>query len=152
MIRNINRIDHVAGVVARENFETVIARMSEILGTRFYGPFERPAMKARVAMSIDSGIELLSPADDDPENPFNKMLAGRGEHWLSVVMGVRDMDETCDQLARLGYKPMMRKSALAGAEQYPEPLTRLEQAIFAPGMFGGLSLSFCYSEEADNGA
>ncbi len=149
MIRNVNRIDHVAGVVRAENFEAVIARMSELFDTRFDGPFDRPAMRARVAMSLDTGIELLSPADDDPESPFNKLLAAKGEHWMSVVMGVREMDATCDHLARLGYTPMMRKSALGGAEQYPPRLTALEQAVFAPGMFGGLSLSFCQSEEAD---
>ena len=148
MIRNVNRIDHVAGIVRRENLEDMIARMSEIFDTRFYGPYDRPAMRARVAMSLDSGIELLAPADDVPENPFNKMLAAKGEHWLSVVMGVRDMEATCDHLARLGYKPMMRKSALGGNDEYPDRLTRLEQAVFTPGMFGGLSLSFCVSEEA----
>lgn len=152
MIRNVNRIDHVAGVVRREHFEEVIARMSEVFGTKFYGPFDRPAMGARVAMSLDTGIELLSPASDDPENGFNKLLAAKGEHWLSVVMGVRDMDATCDHLARLGYKPMMRKSALGGSDRYPDKLTSLEQAVFAPGLFGDLSLSFCFSEEADNGA
>jgi hypothetical protein len=152
MIRNINRVDHVAGVVRRENLDTVIARMSEIFDTCFYGPFDRPAMRAQVAMSLDAGIELLAPADDDPENPFNKMLAAKGEHWLSVVMGVRDMDATCDHLARLGYKPMMRKSALGGTDEYPDRLSRLEQAVFASGLFGDLSLSFCYSEEPDGGA
>ncbi|MBW8752585.1 MAG: VOC family protein [Sphingomonadales bacterium] len=148
MIRNVNRIDHVAGVVRRENLEPVMERMSEIFAARFHGPYDRPAMRARVAMSLDAGIELLAPADDDPENPFNQMLSAKGEHWLSVVMGVRDMDATCDHLARLGYKPMMRKSALGGTDQYPDKLTRLEQAVYAPGMFGGLSLSFCCSEEA----
>jgi 4-hydroxyphenylpyruvate dioxygenase-like putative hemolysin len=152
MIRNVNRIDHVAGVVHRENLEDVIARMSEIFGTRFHGPYDRPAMKARVAMSLDAGIELLAPADDDPDSPFNKLLAAKGEHWMSVVMGVRDMNATCDHLAKLGYKPMLRKEALGGTEEYPEPLTKLEQAVFAPGMFGGLSLSFCFSEEAGGAA
>lgn len=152
MIRNPNRIDHVAGVVRRENFEAVIARMSEVFGTHFDGPFDRPAMRARVAMSLDTGIELLSPADDDPESPFNKLLTAKGEHWISVVMGVRDMDATCDHLARLGYRPAMRKSALGGSDAYPARLKALEQAVFAPGMFGDLSLSFCFSEEADGGA
>jgi hypothetical protein len=149
MIRNVNRVDHVAGVVRPENFETIIARMSEVFETTFDGPFERPAMGARMATSLDAGIELLTPSNDDPENPFNKMLAARGEHWISVVMGVRDMDATCDHLARLGYKPAMRKAGLAGTGDYPGRLTRLEQAMFGPGLFGGLGLSFCYSEEAD---
>lgn len=151
MIRNVNRIDHVAGLVRRENLETVIARMAELFDTRFDGPFARPAMRAQVAMALDAGIELLAPADDDPESPLNKLLAARGEHWLSVVMGLRDMDAACDHLARLGYRPAMRKSALGGGDRYPERLTRLEQAVFAPGPFGDLSLSFCVSEEAEAG-
>ena len=152
MIRNVNRIDHVAGLVRRENLAGVIARLSELFDTRFHGPYDRPAMRAQVAMSLDAGIELLAPADDDPEAPLNRLLAAKGEHWLSVVMGVRDMDAACDHLARLGYAPALRKSALGGSEAYPEPLTRLEQAVFAPGPFGGLSLSLCLSEEAGGGA
>ena len=149
MIRNVNRIDHVAGVVRRENLQCVIDRMTALFDTRFHGPFDRPAMRAQVAMSLDAGIELLAPADDEPDNPFNQLIAAKGEHWLSVVMGVGDMDATCDHFARLGYKTVMRKSALGGTDAYPERLTRLEQAVFAPGAFGELSLSVCISEEAD---
>jgi hypothetical protein len=149
MIRNANRVDHVAGVVSRENFEGVIERMSALFQTTFYGPFDRPQMGALMATSLDAGIELLAPRDDDPENPFNKMLAVRGEHWISVVMGVQDIDASCDHLARLGYKPAAVKKGLAGTGEYPGRLTRLEQALFGPGPFGGLGVSLCCSEEAE---
>jgi hypothetical protein len=152
MIRNVNRVDHVAGVVRRENFESVIARMSEVFETQFYGPFDRPAMGALMATSLDAGIELLAPRDDDPDNAFNKMLEARGEHWISVVMGVRDIDAASDHLARLGYKPAAVKKGLAGTGDYPERLTRLEQALFGPGAFAGLAVSLCCSEEADAAA
>jgi hypothetical protein len=150
MIRNVNRVDHVAGVVSRANFETVIERMSQVFDTRFYGPFDRPQMGALMATSLDAGIELLAPRDDDPENAFNKMLAARGEHWISVVMGVRDIDASCDHLSRLGYKPMAVKKGLAGTGEYPDRLTRLEQALFGPGAFGDLGVSLCCSEEAES--
>jgi hypothetical protein len=152
MIRNVNRVDHIAGVVRRENFSAVIERMSHVFETTFDGPFDRAAMGALMATSLDAGIELLAPRDDDPENPFNKMLTSRGEHWISVVMGVRDIDASCAQLARLGYKPVAVKKDLAGKGDYPARLTRLEQALFGPGVFGGLGVSICYSEEAGGAA
>lgn len=149
MPRNINRIDHVAGVVRRENLETIVERMSALFETTFDGPFDRPQMGAVMTTSLDAGIELLAPRDDDPDNAFNKMLAERGEHWISVVVGVRDVDVAADQFAKLGYKPAAVKKGLAGSAEYPARYTRLDQALFMPGAFGGLSLSVCASDLVD---
>jgi hypothetical protein len=147
MIRNANRIDHVAGLVRPENYEATIARFAELFGTEFYGPTDRPEVGMRVALSLDSGIELITPLDDNPENPFNKMLSARGEHWISVVMGVRNMDASCDHLARLGYKPMSRRSGLDNGDPYRGRLARYQLATFAPGAFAGLSVALCSGEE-----
>jgi hypothetical protein len=152
MIRNANRIDHVAGLVRPENFEATIARFAEVFDTRFYGPTEKPEVGMRVALSLDAGIELIAPLDDDPENPFNKMLAARGEHWISVVMGVADIDASCDHLARLGYKPIARRSGLDGGDTYRGRLSRYDQAMLAPGSFAGLSVALCIAEESGGGA
>jgi hypothetical protein len=146
-MRNVNRVDHVAGLVRPENYEATIARFAELFDTEFYGPTDRPESGMRVALSLDAGIELITPLDDDPENPFNRMLAARGEHWLSVVMGVRDLDASCDHLARLGYKPMMRRSGLASGDPYRGRLKRYELATYAPGPFAGLSLALCSADE-----
>lgn len=149
MIRNANRVDHVAALVRRENLEATAARMAEALLTKFYGPFDRPAAGIRIATTIDGGIELVSPLTDDPANPLNGMLAQRGEHWMSVVFGVADMDATCDHLARLGYTPRMRRQGLTGEEPYADRITSMEQAMFDPGLFNGLPFAFCCIEERD---
>jgi hypothetical protein len=150
MIRNVNRVDHVAGLVRPENYEATIARFAEVFDTEFYGPTDRPETGMRVAVSLDTGIELITPLNDKPENPFNQMLAARGEHWISVVMGVKDIDASCDHLARLGYKPMMRKSGLDGGDPYRGRLARLDQAMFAPGVFAGLSVALCSADERES--
>jgi hypothetical protein len=151
MIRNVNRIDHVAGLVRPENYEATIARFAEVFDTKFYGPTDRPEAGMRVAVSLDTGIELITPLNDSPDTPFNKMLAAGGEHWISVVMGVKDMDQSCDHLARLGYKPMMRRSGLDAGDPYGGRLTRLDQAMYAPGVFAGLSVALCSAHEGVNG-
>jgi len=149
MIRNVNRIDHVAALIRPENLEAVADRMAEVFRTKFYGPFDRPAAGLRIATSLDVGIELVSPLDDNPENPLNKMLAERGEHWMSVVVGVGDMDATCDHLARLGYKARVRRQGLTGEEPYAHRVTSMEQAMYDPDLSGGLPLAFCCIEERE---
>jgi hypothetical protein len=149
MIRNVNRIDHVAALIRPENLEAVAARMAEALRTTFYGPFDRPAAGLRIATSLDAGIELVSPLTDDPANPLNRMLAERGEHWMSVVFGVSDMAEACDHLARLGYTPRMRRQGFTGEEPYAHRVTSMEQAMFDPALSGGLPFALCCIEERE---
>jgi hypothetical protein len=151
MIRNVNRIDHVAALIRPENLEAAAARLAEMLNTRVYGPFDRPTAGLRIATSLDAGIELVSPLDDNPDNPLNKMLATKGEHWMSVVVGVANMNETCDHLARLGYTPRMRRQGLTGEEPYAGRVTSMEQAMFDPGLFMGLPFAFCSIEEREEG-
>lgn len=142
MIRNANRIDHIAGLIRREDMDSVIARMSEVLATEFYGPFDRESAGIRVAVSIDAGIELIAPLSDDPENPLNRQLAERGPHWVSVVFGVERMDATCDHLARMGYKPSWRGSPLQGNEPYLHRVARMDYASFDKELFHGLPFLF----------
>jgi len=147
MIRNANRIDHVAGLVRRENIATVIERMSAVLDTSFYGPFDRPEAGMQVAVSIDRCIELVAPLSDDADNALNTLLAQRGEHWMSVVFGVENMDATCDHLARMGYKPAWRRSPLQGNEPYLDRVARMDYAAFDPELFKGLPFIFSEIEE-----
>ncbi len=152
MIRNANRIDHVAGLIRRENMDSVIARMSEALGTVFYGPFDRPQAGLRVAVSIDSGIELIAPLTDDPANQLNRQLEERGEHWVSVVFGVANMDATCNHLARMGYKPTWRGSPLQGNEPYLHRVASMDYASFDAELFHGLPFVFSEIEAHDEAA
>jgi hypothetical protein len=147
MIRNPGRIDHVAGLVRRENYRSVIERMSEVLGISFHGPFDRPDAGMQVAVAIDACLELIAPLTDDPANPLNKLLAERGEHWMSVVFGVKSMDATCDHLARMGYKPSWRRSPLQGNEPYLDRVARMDYAGFDSELFHGLPMILSEIEE-----
>jgi hypothetical protein len=149
MIRNIKRIDHVAGLVRSENLDSLVARMADVLQIKFDGPFERSAGGYRIAVALDPGIELIAPTTSDPDNPFNKMLAARGEHWMTVVFGVENLDATCDHLARMGYTPQRRGSTLQGNEPYLDRIVRAEQASFEPELFHGLPWVFSEIEGRD---
>ena len=149
MIRNANRVDHVAALVRREKLEATVARLSEGLNISFYPPFDRTEAGLRVAASIDGGLELIAPLSDDPENPLVKRLESHGEHWMSVVFGVDDMDAVCDRFAAMGYKPQLRRSGLTGVETFARRIARLEKAVFEPGMTGGLPMGFCLIDDVD---
>jgi len=149
MIRNARRIDHVAGLVRPEHFASTIDRMSDVLGTSFYGPIDRPAAGLRVAMSLETGIELITPLSDDPANPLMQLLEQRGPHWMSLVFGVSDLDATCDHLAKLGYTPMRRASPLQPGDPHRAEIARMEQASFDPELFHGLPFVFSVAEGHD---
>jgi hypothetical protein len=150
MIRNAGRIDHVAGLVRPENFAAVVARLTDVLGIAFYGPIERTASGLRVCGSLDAGVEIIAPLTDDPANPLNAMLEARGEHWMSVVFGVADLNATCDHLAALGYTPTRRGSSLQPGDPHAATIARMEQASFAPDLFGGLPFVISVREDHDD--
>jgi hypothetical protein len=150
MIRNAGRIDHVAGLVRPENFIATVDRLREALGIVFYGPIERTAAGLRVCGSLEAGIEIIAPLSDDPANPLNGMLAARGEHWMSVVFGVSDLDATCDHLGRMGYTPVRRGSPLQPGDPHAATIARMEQASFAPDVFFGLPLVISVRDDQDD--
>ena len=103
MIRNVNRVDHVAGLVRPENYEATIKRFAELFDTEFYGPTDRPEQGMRVAVSLDSGIELITPLDDNPENPFNRMLdALSDERGYQILDYIEFLDSKYAERARPG--------------------------------------------------
>jgi hypothetical protein len=67
-----SRVHHVCGLVRPENFHNVIARMSQTLRTAFYGPFDRADIGLRVAISMDAGIELVTPLTDASDRPTHR--------------------------------------------------------------------------------
>lgn len=147
MKRNVNRIDHVAAIVRPENFESTIAKLSNALQIEFYAPFERKDLGLRVAVALDAGIELVTPLSTDENNPAVISLNKFGERWVSVVFGVRDVDETCERLQKLGHAPQMRHTGLTGVEPYFDRLSRLDEATFNADLFGGLPIIFATVEE-----
>jgi hypothetical protein len=138
-----SRVHHVAGLVRPENFHNAISRMSQALRTAFYGPFDRTDLGLRVAISMDAGIELITPLSNADDNPFNATLKERGEHWMSVVVAVRNLEDVCNRLGELGHQPhrILRNipgEFPPGGLPFADRFSRLDEVIFDPAAFGGL--------------
>ena len=149
-----SRVHHVVGLVGPENFHTAISRMSQTLRTAFYGPFDRTDVGLRVAISMDAGIELVTPLGDGEDNRFHQLLKARGEHWMSVVIAVRDLDDVCKRLGELGHEPLDILRNLSGefppgGHPYADRFSRPDEAVFDPAAFGGLAVVVAAIEERD---
>jgi hypothetical protein len=102
---NSNRISHIGGVVRPENFDSTVARISAVLSTAFYAPYDSEEQGLRYAVSWDSGITIYTPLSTDLSNPFMVDLAERGEGWRDLVCGVRDLEASCARVEALGIEP-----------------------------------------------
>lgn len=140
-----SRIHHVVGLVRPENFLDTIARMSQNLRTSFYGPFERPDVGLRGAISVDAGIEIATPLTSSEDNPYHIAIKEKGEHWAAVVVAVRDAEDSCKKLAELGYPPLAKIQHVPGdlppgGPPFSDRFVHLEQFVFDPSAFGGLTV------------
>jgi hypothetical protein len=138
-----SRVHHVAGLIRPENFLAIVARMSQVLRTSFYGPFDREDLGLRVAISMDAGIELITPLSAAADDPFNRLLEQRGEHWMSIVVAVRDLEDVCARLGELGYEPQtilrnIPSEFPPGGLPFADEFSRIDEAIFDVEAFGGL--------------
>jgi hypothetical protein len=147
--RNVNRIDHVVGLVSPENFDAAVSRMSIALQTAFYGPYNREDLGIRVAVAWDAGVELLTPLEGEKGDPYRALLAQRGELWMSVLFGVRDTEATKARMTGIGHSPTIEFSGISGVEPWLERFTRLDEVAYDPSVFGGLPMMFCTIEERD---
>lgn len=132
-----SRVHHVVALVRPENFVNIIGRMSTGLQTAFYGPFDRPELGIRIAMSMDAGIELITPICTASDDPLIQSLDKHGERWISVIVGVRDLDDACARLEALGHQIQYRHELpfyVPIADRYE----RLDEYSFSPEAFHGL--------------
>ena len=140
-----SKVHHVVGLVRPENFQNAISRMSQSLRTPFYGPFDRLDAGVRVAISMDAGIELITPLSADAEAPLQRLLSEKGEHWMSIVVAVRDLEDICARLAELGYEPSscfenIPGSLPPGGPPIADRFSRLDEVCYAPEAFAGLNV------------
>jgi hypothetical protein len=152
MTNDRSRIHHVVGLVRPNNFHNAIARISQVLRTAFYGPFEKPDIGLRVAISMDAGIELVTPLSDSEENQFNTLLNERGEHWMSIVVAVRDLDDICNRLEELGHQPQhilrnLNDEFPVGGLPFADRFSRLDEVMFDPAAVAGLNVVVAAIEE-----
>lgn len=151
-----SKVHHVVGLVRPENFQTAISAMSQNLRTAFYGPFDRPDVGIRVAISMDAGIELITPLSDNENDPIFAVLQERGEHWMSVIVAVRDLDDVCNRLSELGHEPVASYLNIPGefplgGPPFADQFTRLDEVSYGPEAFGGLSVVVAAIDEREGG-
>lgn len=105
-----NHIDHVAWISRRENIEANVTQLEQLADAKLTR-FERKDMGFVMYINWEAGLEVVAPLDYPTE--FNQVLrdwlATRGEGVMSVVFGVRDLDEHKARLAAIGVEvgPLM---------------------------------------------
>jgi len=99
----VNRVSHVVYCFRPENFDAAVAFATEVLGARLEDS-SRPELGLRIMVSLESGLELISPDSSLGPAPerFTRFLADHGEGVYDVVYGVRDLDETAAKAAAFG--------------------------------------------------
>jgi 4-hydroxyphenylpyruvate dioxygenase-like putative hemolysin len=90
MRQSIQRIDHIAILVYRENFEKYVESLSETLDVRFDPAISHEELGIHVAVSWESGLEILAPLRH--EGRYWERLQKHGEGTCSIIFGVKDID------------------------------------------------------------
>jgi len=105
-----NHIDHVAWISRPETLEANIAELEKLTGAKLTR-FERRDMGFVMYISWEAGLEVVSPLPEPTE--FNQWrrdwLETRGEGVMSVVFGVKDLEQHKARLEALGFEvgPLM---------------------------------------------
>jgi hypothetical protein len=108
VVRNNDRVDHVAWLCSPENLEAMIAKLGQLGGTPLDGPVDLPAAGLRIGISWDTGLEVVSPlpgSDRPAALETRRMLRRRGEGIYAVLFGVPDMEAALVRAREAGYEP-----------------------------------------------
>jgi hypothetical protein len=149
-----SRVHHVVALVRPENLIKIQSRLSQVLRTPFYGPFDRVDAGIRVSISMDAGIELITPLSSDPADPNNVLLETRGEHWISIIVAVRDIEDVCKRLDELGHRPQhvyrnIPGELPPGGPPFADRFMLLDEFSFDPEAFAGLPIVLADIDEVE---
>jgi hypothetical protein len=96
-----------------------------------YGPNIREDFGISVWLSMEGGLEIVSPTENS-DNPFaiqmRAHLAERGEGLLGVVFGVPDIEEALDRARGLGYQPS-ELFGVAETDSWKHQVTALKESV-----------------------
>lgn len=115
MEQAIQKIDHVAIIVYRENVDTYVERISAALGITFDEPAIVESTGVIAALSWDAGLEILAPLRE--EGRYWERLQKHGEGSTIIVFGVKDMD-AAQQRARDAGIEVTHQVKLGGTEPW----------------------------------
>jgi hypothetical protein len=102
-----NRLDHVAWVCFPDNFARNLELLSGLGGTPLDGPHDKPEIGIRIAISWETGLELISPVRGSEAEAAvaAKQILERGEGIYAVLFGVDDMQAALRRARSAGYTP-----------------------------------------------
>ena len=105
MGNNVGQVDHVVMMCRPENLEATTARLSKMLEIEFEF-FEAPRQGIKGALSIESGLEYISPLCDGSamSDSLLRLIEEKGEGIHSITFGVANAEETKARLDRDGFK------------------------------------------------
>lgn len=103
----VNHIDHVTWVSRPETIAANVALLSKMFDVRFDEPRTSEEQGFTMYLCWEAGLEVVCPL---PEvTSFNKTLhdrlASHGEGLISIVFGVRNLEETRKRLIDSGFQP-----------------------------------------------
>ncbi len=104
MQRSINRIDHIALLVRRENVEKYKKRFSDVLGVNWDEEAVYERMGILAVPSWDFGIELVAPLQETGR--IWERIQKFGEGSCTIVFGVRDLDAALQRVKDNGAELM----------------------------------------------
>lgn len=105
MKKIVNHIDHVAWISHPENLEANVARLEKLTGGKMVR-FQREDMGFVMYLDWSAGLEIVSPMPERTD--FNQSqydhLEAHGEGVISVVFGIRGLEEHKQRLEALGFE------------------------------------------------
>lgn len=101
-----NGVQRVVMVYRPENFQSALEEFRNVLNiTDFDGPHDLPALGLRVALSWDTGVEIITPMAQGPYvESMWEILKTKGEGIFNLVYQVDDLSRA-EQRAALHGRP-----------------------------------------------
>jgi hypothetical protein len=105
--RNNNRLDHFAWVCLPENLERYVALLSQLGDTRFDGPHGKIEAGIYIALSWETGLEIVSPIPGATGRLVDRArnLLKPGEGVYAVLYGVPDLEPAVARARAVGCTP-----------------------------------------------
>jgi hypothetical protein len=122
-------IDHGAFMVLPENFESVMARVEQLLGVAFDGPHDLRDRGSRVAVDWDAGLEFVTVADASLAVGQSARLKEKGEGFSYLIMGVEDLDEAVATAHQAGLGTVYAYDGLTITDDWRERFDRIDEVI-----------------------
>jgi hypothetical protein len=128
--QNIHHVDHIVWVSRIENLKINIEKLEKLTRHRLRGPFDRPDLGIRLAVSFEGGVEIVAPLNEDgPMARYcHAALEKNGEGMFAVVYGVPNMEEARKYAAELGYPtgPVMES---VGGEPWESDIGKFKESL-----------------------